>query len=112
MKMKKNYKRALVVAIGIAVVAIGVGAYYYLSAPDDADRNVIPGSYTLAEVSAARTTLKCWAAIGDGVYDLTLYASRDPGLLALCGTSASEAAEKLVRGSGGLDSLRIGSLSQ
>lgn len=52
-------------------------------------------SYTLEQVRQHNTRADCWAAIDDGVYNLTDWIGQHPGgaehIVALCGTDATEA---------------------
>ena len=52
-------------------------------------------SFTLGDVAGHATQDSCWAAVDDGVYDLTGWIDRHPGgqarILALCGTDATAA---------------------
>lgn len=109
--MKKKYSR--IGLVGFLVVAVlAVALYFGLRTTANAPTRIeAPGSYTMAEVSAAKGADKCWAAISGSVYDLTSYAHANPSILTLCGTNATEAVSTL--GKNGVDAfstLRIGTL--
>ncbi len=54
-------------------------------------------SYTLDQVKEHNSAASCWAAIEDGVYDLTSWVTQHPGgadrILGICGTDATAAFE-------------------
>lgn len=111
---QRNQKRKIL--IGIAVLAaffVAVVAIKFMTTKGPTDeREPIKGTYTMAEVAAARTTMKCWAVISDNVYDLTPFAAKNPALLPLCGTDATAAVKELGNASAAtFTSLRIGSLN-
>lgn len=112
MNLKKN---AITWAVVLAVLLVLVGGLYvftHLKGKEGTDTKV-PGSYTFLEVAAANTVDRCWAVIGDSVYDMTAYAKEDARILSLCGTDASAGVSAMGEGAEkNFANLRIGSLQR
>ncbi|HHU37769.1 MAG TPA: cytochrome b5 domain-containing protein [Propionibacterium sp.] len=76
-------------------------------------------SWSLEEVAQHDSAEDCWAAVGDGVYDLTSWVTLHPGgrqrILELCGTDATGRFmlqhERNPRSNAQLEALRIGGLA-
>lgn len=112
MNQKKNTV-PLVAALVLAVLVIG-GIYAYSRRAPSEPQNPVQTSYTLEDLRSASTTARCYAAIGDGVYDFTRYVQDNPGSATICGTDATEAAGRIGGGKAEetFASLRIGSFSR
>ena len=56
--------------------------------------SVAPASYTMAQVSANKSAVKCWSVISGNVYDLTTWINAHPGgegsIISLCGTDGTQ----------------------
>jgi cytochrome b involved in lipid metabolism len=109
--MKKKYSRIGFIGF-LVVIIIALALYFGLRTTANAPTRIeAPGSYTMAEVKAANSGDKCWAAISGSVYDLTSFAHANPSILPLCGTNATEAVAKLGKNSvDAFSTLRIGTL--
>ncbi|GAA3872100.1 cytochrome b5-like heme/steroid binding domain-containing protein [Tessaracoccus defluvii] len=83
----------------IAIVLVGLtghsGATAAWASATPSSSGTGSPSFTLGDVAGHATQDSCWAAVDDGVYDLTGWIDRHPGgqarILALCGTDATAA---------------------
>ncbi len=112
MNQKKN-TAPLVAILVLAVLVIG-GIYAYSRRAPSEPQNPVQTSYTFEDLSSASTTERCYAAIGDGVYDFTRYVQENPSSATICGTDATEASERIAGGKAAetFASLRIGSYAR
>ena len=59
------------------------------------NNQVVPVSYTLAQVAVHKDVSSCWSAVNDNVYDLTSWVAKHPGgegaILSICGKNGSAA---------------------
>lgn len=94
MNLKKN---AVMWAVVLGIVLVATAALYVATRDKGSIADILPiqGSYTLEEVAAANTKERCYAAIGDGVYDMTKFAQADARVVSLCGTDATAAVAQL-----------------
>lgn len=111
MNLKKNAVMwSLVLALVLIVTA---GLYLATRKGGEAGPAQGQGAYARADVAAASTTARCWAIIGDGVYDMTGFAQEDARILTLCGTDATDAVSKLgPSAQENFASIRIGSVQE
>jgi len=65
-----------------------------VTAKPSAGASVAPASYTMAQVSANKSTAKCWSVISGNVYDLTAWINSHPGgegsIISLCGSDGTQ----------------------
>ncbi|MDO5534627.1 MAG: cytochrome b5 domain-containing protein [Propionibacteriaceae bacterium] len=110
-------------AIAVAVLAVltghaGAQATWTSRLPVPVASTTPDATFTLADVAEHNTPADCWAAVGDGVYDLTAWAAAHPGgagrITALCGTDATEQFtaqhRDAARPNAQLDGLQVGTL--
>lgn len=112
MSLKRN---AVFWSLVLAGVLIAVGVLYAATHKRTLPPAPTPvnGTYTLLDVRAASTTDRCWAAIADGVYDLTSFVKADARIITLCGTDATAAVSTLGdNAAANFANLRIGSLQR
>ena len=64
----------------------------------------VAASYTMAQVSANKSAVKCWSVINGDVYDLTKWVNAHPGgagaILSLCGTDGTQDFNAMHRSQG------------
>lgn len=99
-----------VLLVGLLLIVLPL--YVWKTRPSDTTSLTRPTSYTAADVAIASTTARCFASIEDSVYDLTPVVHRQPALVDLCGSDASDAIRRLNADTAILDALRIGSLAR
>lgn len=93
MTSRKNAVTLVAVLFLVLLTAAGWYAYEHRSSSSGSEpQNPIPDSYSLEDISVASTTAQCYAAIGDSVYDFTLYVQGNPAVATICGTDATQAA--------------------
>ena len=64
----------------------------------------VAASYTMAQVNANKSAVKCWSVINGDVYDLTKWVNAHPGgagaILSLCGTDGTQDFDAMHRSQG------------
>ena len=96
--MNKAVIAAIVVVVGIGLVAGGMALYNSNDTPEptqqeqDGITEIDVTTFSLEEIALHSTADDCWTAVGGSVYDITNYIPGHPGgeeILLACGTDGT-----------------------